>query len=175
MICKFIQEKKESWDSFLDTLTFAYNTSCHRSTLNTPFEVMFGRKAILPIDHTAPTAELLKKLEEDDSVEHEKATEILISHRSNMLQKVKANIIEAQKTQKKHYDLKHAHPKRFQVGARVWKKDFRRKKQKGGKMDPKWLGPYKIIQDLGKGLYKLQLLENPDRASKWSSSKIIQK
>ena len=29
---------------------FAYNTAKHESSLHTPFELMFGRKAILPID-----------------------------------------------------------------------------------------------------------------------------
>ncbi len=35
------------------------------------------------------------------------------------------------------------------------KKDFRRKKRKGGKLDPKWLGPYTIVDDLGRGFYSL--------------------
>ena len=50
MLRKYIQEKKEKWDDYLDTCTFAYNTSRHESTKFTPFEIMFGRKAILPLD-----------------------------------------------------------------------------------------------------------------------------
>ena len=50
MLSKFVQDDKEIWDGFLDTCTFAYNTSCHESTLHTLFEVMFGRQAVLPID-----------------------------------------------------------------------------------------------------------------------------
>ena len=38
------------WDNLLDTCIYAYNTSVHESTSFTPFEVMFGRKAVLPID-----------------------------------------------------------------------------------------------------------------------------
>ena len=38
------------WDDLLDTCIYAYNTSVHESTSFTPFEVMFGRKAVLPID-----------------------------------------------------------------------------------------------------------------------------
>ena len=38
------------WDGLLDTCIYAYNTSLHESTSFTPFEVMFGRKAVLPID-----------------------------------------------------------------------------------------------------------------------------
>ena len=42
--------KKTNWDDVLNTCVFAYNTSCHESTLYTLFEIMFGRNAILPID-----------------------------------------------------------------------------------------------------------------------------
>ena len=45
-----VTEKHKHWDEFLDTCTFAYNTSVHESALFSPFEVMFGRKATLPID-----------------------------------------------------------------------------------------------------------------------------
>ena len=43
----------------------------------------------------------------------------------------------------------------YQVGALVLKKDFRRKKRKGGKLDDRWLGPYTVAKDLGKGFYSL--------------------
>ena len=43
----------------------------------------------------------------------------------------------------------------------VLKKDFLRKKQNGGKLDIKWVGPYTILKVLGKGFYLLQLVENP--------------
>lgn len=32
---------------------YAYNTSKHESSKFTPFEVMFGRKAVLPVDVAA--------------------------------------------------------------------------------------------------------------------------
>lgn len=41
------------------------------------------------------------------------------------------------------------------------KKDFLRKKRKGGKLDSKWLGPYTITATLGKGFYSLQLITDP--------------
>lgn len=49
MFVKFVQEK-ETWERYLDTCIYAYNTSRHESSLFTPFELMFGRKAILPIN-----------------------------------------------------------------------------------------------------------------------------
>ena len=41
------------------------------------------------------------------------------------------------------------------MGAKVLKKDFLRKKRKGGKLDPQRLGPYVIATDLDKGFYAL--------------------
>ena len=50
MIVKFTNDRKDQWDDFLDTCVYSYNTAKHESTKYTPFELMFGRKAILPLD-----------------------------------------------------------------------------------------------------------------------------
>ena len=49
MLIKYVQNKQDQWDEFLDTCTFAYNTSVQESTQYSLFELMFGRKATLPI------------------------------------------------------------------------------------------------------------------------------
>ena len=41
------------------------------------------------------------------------------------------------------------------------KEDFLRKKRKGGKMDTRFVRPYIITKNVGKGLYALQLVKNP--------------
>ena len=45
-----VDNKKEQWEDYLDTCIYAYNTSKHESSKYTPFEVMFGRHAVLPVD-----------------------------------------------------------------------------------------------------------------------------
>ena len=77
------------------------------------------------------------------------------------MEKAKTNILIAQQRQKKAYDRKHANPEVFKVGAVVLKKDFTRKKRKGGKLDSKWVGPYNIIANLGRGLFRLQQVGDP--------------
>ncbi|XP_065911163.1 uncharacterized protein [Dysidea avara] len=42
MLVKFVNEKKELWEDYLDTCVFAYNTSKHESSKYCPFAVMFG-------------------------------------------------------------------------------------------------------------------------------------
>ena len=59
--------------------------------------------------------------------------------------------------QKELYDKKHSKAVFYSVGTQVlMKKDFRKKKRKGRKLDFPWLGPYLIPKSLGKGFYDLQ-------------------
>ncbi len=70
---------------------------------------------------------------------------------------VKANIVEAQsRKQKQDYDRRHGAGSCYTVGAQVLKRDFTRKKRRGGKLDYRWLGSYIITVSLGKGLFRLK-------------------
>lgn len=50
MIASQLDEEQETWDLNLNKLAFAYNSSVHASTRQTPFELMFGRMPRIPID-----------------------------------------------------------------------------------------------------------------------------
>ena len=50
MLTKCTSTKEDNWDEFIDTCVFAYNASKHESTLFSPFELIFGRKAMLTIE-----------------------------------------------------------------------------------------------------------------------------
>ena len=67
MIVKFIDKRKEQWEDYLDTCIYAYNTSKHESSKYTPFEVMFGRRAVLPVDISKPLDEQHEMKEFDDN------------------------------------------------------------------------------------------------------------
>ena len=73
-----------------------------------------------------------------------------------MQSEVKTNVEHAQKKQKLHYNRKHGAGDLFTIGSLVLKKDFRRRRRKGGKMDYRWQGPFVITTILGKCLYSLR-------------------
>ena len=48
-LLKYINDQENDWDEHLGEFLFSYRTSVHASTRYTPFYIMFGREAILPI------------------------------------------------------------------------------------------------------------------------------
>ena len=171
MLGKFVGDKKESWSSLLDTCVFAYNTSRQESTKFTPFQLMFNRQATIPID-----LELKKSDSQDLATAYTQLPDVDLDEqqqrRMNIIEEAKKNIEVAQQKQKTIYDRKHAKPHCFEKDQLVLKLDPTRRKRKGGKLDPKYLGPFKIIKALGNGTYHLADPKKPDAILKATGSHI---
>ena len=150
----FVSTKKTKWSSYLDTCVFAYNTSRHDSSRFTPFELMFGRTATLPVDLDVRPAHPEQDVYQYCNMQEPNQTQ-LEEKRAQRLEEARANILAAQVKQKKQYDRKHAKPELFQKGQLVLKKDFRRKKRKEGKLGVRFLGPYIIQKVFSRGVYEM--------------------
>ena len=130
------------------------------STNISPYEALFGRIANLPIDFNqqynySPEDELTKFYNaESPDKENEK------KRRDEQLKAISDNIAKAQEQQKRQYDRRYAVAGTYSTGILVLKKDLTRKKRKGGKLDEKWEGPFQIIANLGKGMYRLEEVRN---------------
>eukprot|EP00731_Ephydatia_muelleri_P021349 Em0013g1076a len=108
MLAKFVSTKQTVWSSYLDTCTFAYNTSRHESSTYTPFQLMFGRQAILPVD-----IDLQK--ESGDELHHKyqmlnDPDIVAVQHKHQViLEDAKKHILDAQKKQKQKVVKKMPH------------------------------------------------------------------
>eukprot|EP00731_Ephydatia_muelleri_P011915 Em0006g809a len=116
MLSKAVMGHKEMWDEFIDSAVFAYNTSTHESTTYSPFEVMFGRKARLPVeaDLRPIPSNYDSRLAHAPNTSNQMAQ--VAKERQEILKDVKHNILAAQAKQKQHYDAKHTRAKLFDVG-----------------------------------------------------------
>ena len=150
MLVKYATDNRAEWDNYLDTCVYASNTSVQESTRFSPFEVMLGHKPTMPIDVDMAEDQLQMYLEAEELSQSQ--VKEMAAQQQELLQQV---------NQKEYFDHKHANPAAYNVGAKVLKKDFLRKKRKGGKMDTRFVGPYIITKNVGKGLYALQLVQNP--------------
>ena len=50
MLSKYVSADQRDWDDYIPVLMFAYRSSTHESTGQTPSMLMFGREVELPID-----------------------------------------------------------------------------------------------------------------------------
>ena len=115
---------------------------------------MFGRHATIPIDINLQKASPEERARDFFNCK-EPDLEQLTGSRMKQLEESKQNILKAQNKQKEMYDKKHANPMHYKVGQLVLKKDFTRKKRKGGKLEARFLGPYTIHSVLPHGTYRL--------------------
>ena len=93
-----ILKTKKLLGRFLDTCVFAYNTTQHESTCYTPFELMFGRKPLLPIDVNTEKKDVAMLLNEYHGTQNLSLAKKREVHQK-LLKTAKANITKAQQKQ----------------------------------------------------------------------------
>lgn len=105
---KCVNEQQDNWDEAIDDILFAYRTSVHATTKHTPFYLMFGRQARLPIQ--------MELQEEGGDVEMdlEKRLEELRAMKTAYIATA-GNIKRGQEDQKRYYDAKHGSLKKVSV------------------------------------------------------------
>ncbi|XP_022040067.1 uncharacterized protein LOC110942599, partial [Helianthus annuus] len=137
-----------SWDSHLPLIEFSYNNSYHSSINMAPFEALYGRKCRSPVCW-------------NEIGEAQLTGPAIILETTEKVKKVRDNLQTARNRQKSYADLKRK-PLDFQVGDRVllkvspWKGVIRFGKK--GKLAPRYVGPFRIVERIGKVAYRLELL-----------------
>ena len=49
-LLKYVDEKQNTWDLYIESVLFSYRVSVQDSTKQTPFYLVYGRQARLPVD-----------------------------------------------------------------------------------------------------------------------------
>ena len=168
-IVKYLNPEQDDWDEHIDAILFSYRTSIHASTKCTPFYLMYGREAVLPVEPQM-TDQTMEKLHVDsDTVQSYVA--YVEKMKQELFPVVDLNIKTAQKKQKAYYDKRHRSEK-YQLGDLVLVKNMKNLSRKGGKSDVRWTGPYSIIVIHEKGLYSLQNCNGKMLAKKINGSRL---
>src|SRR4030095_4114154 len=136
-----------SWDQHLPLVEFSYNNSYHTSIKCAPFEALYGRKCRSPI--------CWAEVGDSQLVGPE-----TIQETTDKIVRIKQHIQDARDMQKSYADNRRK-PLEFQVGDRVmlkvspWKGVIRFGKK--GKLAPRYVGPFEIIERIGPVAYRLNL------------------
>ncbi|GKC42777.1 reverse transcriptase domain-containing protein [Tanacetum coccineum] len=141
-----------SWDVHLPLAEFSYNNSYHSSIKCAPFEALYGRKCRSPV--------LWAEIGESSLIGPE-----LIQETTDKVVLIKEKLKAARDRQKSYADNRRK-PLEFEVGDRVmlkvspWKGVVRFGKK--GKLAPRYVGPFEILERIGPVAYRLRL---PDELS----------
>nr|GEW46327.1 putative reverse transcriptase domain-containing protein [Tanacetum cinerariifolium] len=143
----------KGWDKHLPLVEFSYNNSYHTSIKVALFEALYGRKCRSPICW----AEVGDSQLTGPEIIHETIEKIV---------QIKSRIQAAHDHQKNYADVRRK-PLEFQVGYKVmlkvspWKGVIRFGKR--GKLNPRYIEPFKIIANVGTVAYRLELPEQLSR------------
>nr|GEX36492.1 hypothetical protein [Tanacetum cinerariifolium] len=147
MLRAYVLDFGKKWDRHLPLVEFSYNNSYHTSIKAAPFEALYGRKCRSPVCW----AEVGDAQLTGPAIIHETTKKII---------QIKSRIQAARDRQKSYANIRHK-PMVFQVGDRVmlkvspWKGVVRFGKR--GKLNPRYVGPFKVIRRVRTVAYKLKL------------------
>ncbi|GKE20648.1 putative reverse transcriptase domain-containing protein [Tanacetum coccineum] len=143
----------KNWDRHLPLVEFSYNNSYHTSIKAAPFEALYGQKCRSPVCW----AEVGDAQLTGPAIIHETTKKIV---------QIKSRIQAARDRQKSYANIRRK-PMVFQVGDKVmlkvspWKGVVRFGKR--GKLNPRYVGPFKVIERVRTVAYKLELPQQLSR------------
>ena len=137
----------ESWEKHLPLVEFAYNNSFHTRIGMSPYEELYGRPCRTPLSWTQVGERSMLGPE-------------IVEETTDKIRMVKEKMKEAQDRQKSYADRRRKHLE-FEVDDLVYLKmiTFKGRTRVSGrrKLDPRYLGPFRIIERVGAVAYKLNL------------------
>lgn len=148
MLATTLKEQPTDWEDHLRKVCFAYNSSIQSTTGYTPFFLMFGCNARLPVD-------LMYGIGKPDVVAYgEYATRLKKSMKAAYL-RVRENISKKHESQKQFYDRK-CHGDPFQPRDLVWLHSPVVPRGKSKKLHHPWTGPWRITERLSEVTYRIR-------------------
>ena len=148
MLSLFVDANQLNWDALLPYVMMAYRSSVHASTGFTPYKVLFGQEITLPVDVMLGVGQQDQFTSVNDYVTN------LADTLSTVVEAVKRHQEEASSQQKAAFDFR-ANFQYYSEGELVWVQNKARKRGLCPKLQRRYKGPFKILEQVSDVLYRL--------------------
>ena len=146
LIKKKVDEYPRRWHEVLSEALWAHRISRHSATKVTPYELVYGQEAVLPVEVNLAALRIAKQ----DGLSAVDFHNLMIDNINEVADKRLAAFreIERDKLRVARAYNKKVKLKSFQVGDLVWKVilPVGSKDKKFGKWSPSWEGPFRIVR-----------------------------
>jgi hypothetical protein len=166
---KTVQGSNTDWDQRVFDALWAYRTAYKVTTKSTPFQLVYGQEAILPIELEIPSLRI--------AIDHRMSDLNSLQHRYAMLEKLNETRAQAylhtlamQNRQKSFYDSKLI-PKTLHENDLVLLYDSRFQKFPS-KFKMRWFGPYRILKAYKNGSMELQDFEGKIHTTRYNGNRL---
>ena len=137
MLASYTSPGQTDWDEFLPYILFAYRTSVHESTGDTPFYLMYGRDPLMPLD-------IIVQPDPNDKYIEDPEYRMEMQRKMVVARQRAAEHLEGQRIKmQKYYKV---NPEKFEEGDLVRLMVPRVKKGTVKKLARLWKGPYRILK-----------------------------
>jgi len=147
MLSTTIKEYQGTWEDHVQAVCLAYNTSVQPTTGYSPFYLMFGRQARIPVEIMFGSGPVATS---SPSAYATKLHQSLTLAYNEVRDKMKATF----QRQKQFYDRK-VHGKPFSVGDLIWLYSPAVPSGQAKKLYHPWTGPYEVVKKLSDATYRV--------------------
>ncbi|XP_072052109.1 uncharacterized protein [Arachis hypogaea] len=165
---KKLGDAKGEWADLIPEVLWSYNTSIQSATGETPFKLVYGAEALIPVEVSVPT--LRTELYDQTSNLQARTAELDLIEEERDISAIK------QRARKQYLEQRHNRkvvPRSFNNGDLVLRRTEEARKPPGhGKLAANWEGPFRILHNLGKGAYKLETLQGDQLPGTWNISSL---
>ena len=173
-LVKMCGESGGKWREYLPLVLFADRISTKRSTGYSPYELVFGQKAVLPVDIEVETYLGIDWTEISTTAELLEARTAQLIRREDILEEAHLKLLKSRESSVRYWDRKMASRIRnpLEPGELVLVYNKSLEDQWGKLFSHRWNGPFKITKQLSGGSYILEELDGTELKRPYAASHI---
>ncbi|GKA29850.1 reverse transcriptase domain-containing protein [Tanacetum coccineum] len=158
-----LDTRSKNWMEEISHVLWAHRTMIKSSNGDTPFSLTYGTEVVIPAEIGMPTL----RTAEVDMVQNDEALEINLDLLEERREQAAIREAKSKAKMEKYYNSKDRSTS-FKPGDLMYRSNDASRAEEGGKLGPKWEGPYEVTKALGKGAYKLRDRDGKQLPRTWN-------